>query len=397
VALAAAAVAATFVLYARFLGARLTESTTMVFVAAALPLMMPHMLARPHVLAMPVMVAWIAGLVAAMDRRAAPSPWLLPLIALWANLHGGFVLGIALVAPMALDVILNAAKPARLALALRWGLFGVAALAAGCITPYGWDSLLASQKILSLGEALTLINEWRPADFSRLGPLEVCLLIGVGLALWRGVTLPVMRIVMLLGLIHLALRHERNLELLALLAPLIIAAPLARQIGAAEQGALQPRVSKTLIAGLVLGLLAATSVFASAHRFAPRASNSPVAAVAALQQFDAKRVFNDYDFGGYLIASGVAPFVDGRTELYGETFMVMQDRASRAKDPRDLFKLLDDYRIDATLLRAKSPASLLLDHVDGWQKVFSDEVAVIHLRRPGALHVAEPPVYSDTR
>jgi hypothetical protein len=30
------------------------------------------------------------------------------------------------------------------------------------------------------------------------------------------------------------------------------------------------------------------------------------------------RVFNDYDFGGYLIANGVAPFIDGRTELYGE-------------------------------------------------------------------------------
>jgi hypothetical protein len=26
-------------------------------------------------------------------------------------------------------------------------------------------------------------------------------------------------------------------------------------------------------------------------------------------------VFNDYDFGGYPIANGVAPFIDGRAEL----------------------------------------------------------------------------------
>ena len=75
------------------------------FVAAALALTMPHLLARPHVLAMPVMLAWVGGLVAAADRRGAPSFWLLPLMALWANLHGGFVFGLVLIAPIALDAV----------------------------------------------------------------------------------------------------------------------------------------------------------------------------------------------------------------------------------------------------------------------------------------------------
>ena len=37
------------------LGRRLSESTTLVFIAAALALTVPHLLARPHVLALPVM------------------------------------------------------------------------------------------------------------------------------------------------------------------------------------------------------------------------------------------------------------------------------------------------------------------------------------------------------
>ena len=54
------------------------------------------------------MLAWAYGLVSASERGGVPSFWLLPLMALWANLHGGFVLGLALVAPIALDAVLNA-------------------------------------------------------------------------------------------------------------------------------------------------------------------------------------------------------------------------------------------------------------------------------------------------
>ena len=100
----------TFALLTRFLSRRLSDSTTLVFVAAALALTVPHLLARPHVLAMPVMVAWVGGLIAAADRRDAPSFWLLPLMALWANLHGGFVFGLVLIAPIALDAVVGARR-----------------------------------------------------------------------------------------------------------------------------------------------------------------------------------------------------------------------------------------------------------------------------------------------
>src|SRR5712664_2086828 len=234
VVLAAAAIAATFALLTTFLGKRLSETTTLVFVAGALALTVPHLLARPHVLAMPVMVAWVGGLIAAADRRGAPSFWLLPLMALWANLHGGFVFGLVLIAPVALDAVLNADAKVRKSLALRWAAFGVAALVASCGTPYGWNSLMASQKILALGAALPLIMEWQPTNFGSVGAFEVCLLLGIGLALFRGVKLPPLRIVLLLGLLHMALAQGRAVEILALLAPLMLAAPLARQIGGNE-------------------------------------------------------------------------------------------------------------------------------------------------------------------
>ena len=227
VVLSASAIAATFALLTKFLNRHLGESTTLVFVAGALALTVPHLLARPHVLAMPVMVAWVAGLIDAADRRGAPSFLLLPLMALWANLHGGFVFGLALMAPIGLDAVVGADAAARRALILRWAAFAVAALVASCCTPYGWNSLLAAQKILELGSALPLIMEWKPADFGSIGALEICLLLGIGLSLWRGIRLPPLRIALLLGLLHMALSQGRAGEMLALLAPLVLAAPLA--------------------------------------------------------------------------------------------------------------------------------------------------------------------------
>ncbi len=394
VVLAASAIAATFALLARLLSRRLSESTTLVFVAAALALTAPHLLARPHVLAMPLLVAWVGGLIASADRSRAPSFWLLPLMALWANLHGGFVFGLVLIAPIGLDAVLSAEPASRKSLVLRWAAFALAALVASCCTPYGWNALLASQKILELGSALPLIMEWKPADFGSVGPFEVCLLLGIGLALLRGIKLPPLRIALLLGLLHMALSQGRAGEILALVAPLVLAAPLARQIGGSEisNPDAAPRARGVLLSVLAVALLAATLLYTTVHRFEPHTRGSPVAAVAALKKLKLARVFNDYDFGGYLIANGVAPFIDGRTELYGEKFFVDHNAASGLMEPENLFRLLEQYKIEATLLRTQSAATKLLDHIDGWQKLYADDIATIHLRKSGAVHTVEPAV-----
>jgi hypothetical protein len=322
---------------------------------------------------------------------------------LWANLHGGFVLGLMLVAPVALDAVVTADVKSRTSLALRWAAFGGAALIASCCTPYGWNSLLASQKILSLGEALPLITEWRPTDFGSLGAFEIFLLFGIGLALLRGIKLPPLRIALLLGFLHMALAQGRAAEILALLAPLALAAPLARQIGGAEgsnavsNANAAPPARGVLFASIAIALVAGTFAYTSVYRFEPHRRGSPVAAVVELKKLNLERVFNDYDFGGYLIANGVAPFIDGRTELYGEKFFVDHNAASGLMEPENLFRLLEEYRIQATLMRTQSAATKLLDHIDGWQKVYADEIATIHLRKPGAIHAIEPAVDPQTK
>ena len=48
---------------------------------------------------------------------------------------------------------------------------------------------------------------------------------------------------------------------------------------------------------------------------------------------------------------------------------------------RDFLKLLDQYKFGATLLEPDTPAVALLDRLPDWQRVYSDDVAVVHKRR----------------
>ncbi len=386
VVLAAGAVALSFFIVSVFLQRWLAPIAIMAVAAIGFLLVAPHAVARPHVLALPIMAAWMAGLVSAADEKRPPSLWLLPLMVLWANLHGGFTFGLLMVGALGLDAVVAAEKPARARLAARWALFGIAALAAACITPYGPESILVTGRILGLGPALALIGEWQPADFSTFQGLEVALLFGLGLALWRGFTLPPVRIVILLGLLHMALSASRNAELLALIAPLIIAAPLARQYPYIAARPL--RHSRTLIATGVVLLIPATLGLSLISDYQPTPLRAPTAAVAALKQANAGPVLNDYDFGGYLVWNGIPSFVDGRTELYGGDFVARYHRAVTLADIGTLESLLEEHAIGATLLMNGTPAIAWLDRQPGWQRLHADNIAVVHVRRNAAATTA---------
>ena len=378
--LAATCIAATFALLTFILSRRIPWTYAIIVALAALILSTHHLFARPHVLALPVMVAWVNGLLSASESSEAPSFRLLPLIALWANLHGGFIFGLALLAPFAFDALWNQERSRRTSLALRWIAFGVCALAASCATPYGWESISASRKILDLGELLHLIYEWMPVDFSRFSLFEACVFALIAGALYRGVKLSPPRIVLLLILFHMTLSHVRNIEIFALLMPLVVLSPLSSQFGlhGARFGKMTFPFPSAAALVAILGI--STWAFAANHKFSPTAIQSPAAAVDVLKDRNSRRVLNDLPFAGYLISRELPVFIDGRAELYGESFEMAYYRALELKDVNLFLDILKTYEIDAVLLTPSTPAAGLLDHLDGWRRVYSDETAVLHVR-----------------
>jgi hypothetical protein len=127
-------------------------------------------------------------------------------------------------------------------------------------------------------------------------------------------------------------------------------------------------------------LIAATFAAGTALAYQPQQSVTPVKAVEALKASGAKHVLNSYGFGGYLIASGVAPFIDGRTELYGGDFVERHHNALMLRNVEAFFQLLKYHHIDATLLQPGTPAIGLLDRMPGWKRIYADNIAVLHVR-----------------
>lgn len=382
VVLAAAAISAAFGALAFFLLRTLRPYPVLILILAALVLGAPHFLARPHAFALPLMVIWVGVLIGRLDRDLPPPLWLLSVMTLWANLHPSFTLGIALIGPITLEALLRAKHSQRNTVALRWIVFGLLALAAACITPYGPGMYLATYRTISLGGALSAIAEWQPQNFSHIGSFEIILLLGVGYALFTGMKLSPIRILVLLGLLHLALSQTRHADVLAMLGPLFVAAPLSVHLRSKTQN---DRAAISLPAIAISVALAAVLTFAlTFHRnFSPDPKNTPSTAIARADVARAGPMLNDYNFGGYLIYSGIAPFIDGRAEVYGKDFILRYNRALALQDIPDFLRLLDEYQIKVTLLSPATPAVALLDRLPGWQRVYADSVAVVHRKQTG--------------
>src|SRR4029077_15860852 len=352
VAIASAAAATAFGLLTRFLLRELRPTAALFGILVALPLTAPHILARPHILALPFLVAWIAALIRAVDTRTSPSWLILPLMTLWANLHGSFTFGLAMIGAAGAEALFRAKPAERMNVIRQWGSFGVLALAAACLNPYGPEMILVTFRTVALGSALVTISERRPQDFSHIGSFEIIMLGGLGLALYRGVKLPLFRILMLLGVLHLSLSHVRHADLLGMLAPIFLARPLAKHFTdlSAGRAAAALRPGPLIPAALASVMLVVTALSAFRSDGAPPAKITPANAVHALGSVKRDAILNDYNFGGYLDFVGVAPFIDGRGELYGDAYMLRYDQALNLRNIPDFYRLLDEYRIGATLL-----------------------------------------------
>ena len=337
----------------------------------------PSMLARPHLLAWPCLVLWCGGLVTARANRTAPSFWLLPVMLLWVNLHGSFLVGLLLPAAFMVEALIDPG-PDRSRTLLAWSSFILAAWAVALLNPDFLAGELFPIHLLGM-HSLAWIGEWQPTDFSELQPLEFIILGGLALGLSGTVRLPPVRLVLLLGLIHGALSHARNEQLLGFLGVLILAEPLGASLA---RGSAQ-------ILGTSWRPLAAAAVLLAAVGLAGRLAlplgpdRTGVAFAATLARLPpellAKPVLNDYGLGGKLIFQGVRPFIDSRADLYGDAFLIRYRRII-SPDRDALERALVEYEIAWTIFPAGAPIVALLDQEPGWRRQIEADGLVIHVR-----------------
>jgi hypothetical protein len=372
------AAAVTAALLAGFVARRVDALPAILLTVLGCACVAPSLLARPHVFTLPLLVLWTSGLLAARRRGTAPAPLLLILIPIWANLHGSFIFAIALIAPFALEALqaagANWRRPTR-----DWALFGLGATAAALLTPQGLHGLLFPFQLMQLS-ALAGIAEWKPTNFAHFQPIEAALIAFLYFALSRGVRLPPLRLLLLLGLTHLALQHSRHQMLAGLVGAMLLADPLSGVFPPRPAAGVAPPPRRPIAAIAGLGLAAVFTALRIA--FPLERTDGPESPVTAFAHVPAAiavtPVFNDYAFGGYLIFRGLHPFVDGRADLYGDPFLDAFELARQ--DPDAFARLVDRYGIRWTMLSAGSSEAAMVDRLPGWRRLYADDTAVIHVR-----------------
>jgi hypothetical protein len=330
------------------------------------------LLARPHMLALPLLAFWTAALVEARQQKRAPPLWLVGLMLPWANLHGSFAFGLALAAALGLEAVIE--KSDRGAALKQWGIFFTASLIAAFLTPQGLSGLLFPIRLLAM-PGVGLIGEWAPSDITHLTPFLLALMAMFYVLAMGKVTLPASRAVLILALVYLALAHGRHEMLFGIAAPLLAAPAMGK--------AWPPRLGRGhpwFLPGL--GCVMALMVLARLTWPAVRGEDhtAPIAALTHVPPtLRARPVLNAYEFGGYLIFQGVRVFVDSRADMYPADFLERNFRLSRG-DGSLLAETLAHYHIAWTIFPSASPVAATLDRLPGWRRLYGDTNAVVHVR-----------------
>ncbi|WP_309603354.1 hypothetical protein [Sphingomonas sp.] len=336
----------------------------------------PMTLARPHMFGWVLLALWLHVLLKAREQSRAPPLIAAALMILWVNLHGSFAIGLVIAAIFALDACIEARW--RWPVVRGWLLFGIGSALGAMITPNGIDGFLYPLSVAQL-KTLPLIVEWRPSDWSRTPYFFVAIGLAALLMAWRGVKLRLVIAGLLALLLLMAFHQMRHQAVLAIVAAML----LPKALGRAERGALFDHAHRWRIAVGAGAAIAALLLFRATLPLEPTENGAyPRSAIAALPaDLRAAPGLNDYSFGGPLIQAGIKPYIDGRSDMYGDAFFADYQRILDG-DRGAFDRAATHHGLRYTMLAPRYAALIArLDSDPAWQRIYADQIAIIHRRR----------------
>lgn len=330
-------------------------------------------------------------IIAARFRDGRPVRWwIAPLLgAAWVNLHSSFLLGVLIPVIGAVGQVFDP-REKRHSMIGPW-VFAMLLALGTLVNPYGAALV---RDVLTLASHPTTQQQtlFVSPDFWRTDTVVTFALAAValaGCARSRETKGHGGRVLLLVALMCAAASGLRYLPLLCYVA-ISVLGPTMDQVLAEGIAHLRrsagDRVHMATRAASVVAVVAAavaTGVSARALR-TPKDpfAQVPIEAARFVQGHRLDNVVNDYHWGGFLLyvwQGAPKVFIDGRSHLYYNG--VFQDALDLAAVKPGYGEKLELYEARTALLEAGSPLALVLEHRDGWTRVFEDRLSVV-LRRP---------------
>jgi hypothetical protein len=350
-----------------------------------------HWLARPHMFTLLFAVLWHNAL-RNFDRdenSARKTAFTLGFLMLaWANLHGGFVVGLVQTA------IFAAANVKRRQKFLAFSALFALGAAVSLVNPNGWRLPAHVLNFLHKDFSLQFLAEFASPNFHSafLRPFLVMLAVTVLVlavpaprASGVGASDAVTTVLWLVA----SLISARHIPLFAVLAAPMLAERLS---AVARQGTIFERISAIIAradARCRGGWLAAAVGIAWALQLpsvVPDPKQFPVDAIKFVMEHPERfrgKMFNHYKWGGFLMKElpEHRVFIDGRPDFYGEK--LCRDYLDIENLQSDWREQLAQYDISWILVPPTVPLARVLAENESWEGAYRDGVAVIFVRASG--------------
>ncbi len=327
--------------------------------------------------------------------------WLMPpLMILWANLHGSFLLGLVFPVVYIVGGTITNLFGGGDGQDLRWRdirLLLIVALISGMVTivnPNGVQLLLYPFGTLGSPAMQAYIMEWFSPDFHQIQfqPLALFILLTI-LALGLSRRPPTATdFLFLMGFGYASLLSARHIPFFVLTAAPILTTqlmhiwqrsqwstrwPMGRQQRATPHFALNWLLLFLVILGgaIKVSLSVQGNAEAQQHAF-------PVDAVDfVVEQRITGNMYNLYHWGGYLVWRLYPEhkvFIDGRADVYGDTFI---DEYLQVYQVRENWQEpLDRHGVNLIIIDTGSSLSTVLNHSPEWERRYVDDKAVIFVK-----------------
>ena len=360
-----------------------------------------HFLARPHIFTLLLLAVSLWLLDRDRERPGGAVWWLMPLTALWANLHAGFL---ALLATVALQIVGEAVETgwASRSAGVVWkAVRRKLALFAGCAAaslanPYGIGLHRHVVEYMRSDWIHDAVEEFQSPRFRSESALQFEVLLFVGL-IAAGLMLRRWRVADALVTIawaHAALVSVRHVPVFVVVAGPIVAAEASRWWAEWARG--KPAKSVTAIldglaadcavgfhrtslwpAAVALALVLVNQPLRWPHDFP--AVKFPVALVNRQEKrLEGARVFTSDQWGDYLLYRfhpRQRVFIDGRSDFYGPQIGKLYLRIAYAH--KEWKSELDRYGISLVLTPEDWPLASALGQDTAWRAVDREQGAVL--------------------
>jgi hypothetical protein len=406
-------IAGTFALLFRFVLRRsgsfvVAVGLTLLAAAAA----QVHMLARPHVLTWLFTLLWVEALYRFEEGKRSALLWLPPLMLLWVNVHGGFMLGLVLLALFGCSRIWNSLMSPSAGdrqKILQLAVVFCACLAVTLLNPYGYKLHIYVYQYLSNGFFMDSIAEFMSPNFhaSAYRYFELFILLSVLGVAWARERVTATDMLLLLFSIHAGLFALRNIPVSAILMSLSMAPLWAgivsrgagqrafpRWLGSlpatihdisASMAGMEKQFRGHLLALVVLA--AGTAIVLNGGRvFSAQIVSAhynekafPVKAAEFIAQKGIHdHLFNPDGWSGYLIYKlypGTKVFIDDRHDFYGEAFVKEYQNAMYAT--WQWREILEKYQVKWVLIDVDAPLASVLRESKDWRAQYDDGLAIV--------------------